>query len=59
MALSTLFLVFWVFLQSAASLGWFSVDSRLVAVIGVIFAILAVIEALPRGVVIKLPLRKK
>lgn len=37
-------LILWVFLQSAASYQWFTVDPKMIAFIGMVFVIAAVIE---------------
>jgi hypothetical protein len=44
MSLSTLFLALFVFLQSAALLGWFSVSSVVLGVVGLVFVIIVVVE---------------
>lgn len=46
MSLSSLALVVYVFLQSAAYLGWFSVSPTLIGIVGLVFVVLRVLEAL-------------
>lgn len=46
MSLSSLALVVFVFLQSAAYLGWFSVSPTFLGVVGMIFVVLRILEAL-------------
>lgn len=46
MSLSSLALVLFVFLQSAALLNWFSVSATFLGVVGLIFVVLRVLESL-------------
>lgn len=46
MSLSSLFLVIYVFLQSAVYLGWLSVSAVLLGITGLIFVFLRLLEAL-------------
>jgi hypothetical protein len=46
MSLSYLALVVYVFLQAAVYLAWFAVSNKLLGIVGIIFVVLAVLEAL-------------
>lgn len=46
MTLSSFLLALYIFLQSVVSLGWFSVDSKLVGFVGIAFVTVFVIEVL-------------
>lgn len=46
MSLSLFVLALWVFLQSSVSLGWFTVDPKLIGAVGVFFVLVVVFEAL-------------
>lgn len=46
MPISLFVLALWVFLQSATVYNWFSVDTKLVAFIGIVFVVVVVVEAL-------------
>lgn len=45
MPISIFVLALWVFLQSAATYAWFTVDPKLVAFIGIVFVVLVLVEA--------------
>lgn len=49
MALSLFVLALWVFLQSAATYAWFTVDPKLVAFVGIVFVIAVIVEAIYLG----------
>ena len=46
MSLSLFILALFVFLQSAPLLGWFTVDPKLIGIVGVVFVIVVIIEAI-------------
>lgn len=52
--LSLFVLTLWVFLQSGAGLGWFTVDSKLVGIVGMAFVIIVIVETIV-GAAGKLP----
>jgi hypothetical protein len=49
MSLSLFVLALWVFLQSAATYNWFSVDAKLIAFVGIVFVVIVVVEAVLIG----------
>lgn len=46
MAISTFILALWVLLMSVPAFGWFSVDPKFTACVGIAFVICVVLEAL-------------
>lgn len=50
MSLSMFILTLFVFLQSAVSLAWFSVDPKLLGFVGMAFVVVIIIEALWRPI---------
>jgi uncharacterized membrane-anchored protein len=46
MSISSFVLGLFVFLQSSALLGWFSVDNKLVGAVGIVFVAILVLEAI-------------
>jgi hypothetical protein len=46
MALSSFILALWVFLTSAAQLGWFSIDGRFIGFVGIAYVVVFVLECL-------------
>jgi len=49
MPISLFVLALYVFLQSATAYGWFSVDPKLVAFVGLVFVVIVVVEAVLVG----------
>lgn len=45
MSFSLFILALYVFLQSAPAMGWFNVDPKFTAVVGIVFVLVVVIEA--------------